>query len=269
MGSSPFERLCAKPSTRLRHFCAKWLSGLVAPTPRLTDYPRPNVAVDLALLTVLPARRPTPGRRWRSCVQERNDGAARARPSRPLPAREPVGRGRGRRPLPDQGRVRRPVGDEPRAARRLRRPRTRRPRAWTISLAYTLVLPRRGGRGTRSLRPRRSRPVTRRAAADCCSTTTRSSVRRPAGLREQYELTPDPGSPHRRRLHPGRTAGLARGGARANRCDGTPSTGGWRRRRSAPTTSAASAAGRVGYTGGGRSTRPCEVRRLRLPRAAG
>lgn len=106
----------------------------------LSTYPRPNVAVDVAVLTVLPSPEPrsTPGH-LAVLVQDRSDEPrGRALPGRFLREGETV-RDSVEATLRDKAHVSVPAA-RPRLLRVFDSP-DRDPRGWTLSLAHALVLP--------------------------------------------------------------------------------------------------------------------------------
>jgi ADP-ribose pyrophosphatase YjhB (NUDIX family) len=155
----------------------------------LTSYPRPNVAVDLALLTAVPADDRRPGHLAVLMQQQAIDTAALALPGRFV--RE------GERVVDTIGEVLRTkvgldvvptrplllgVFDDP----------ARDPRAWTMSLAHALALPHEElseAEGQLVAVDARGRPRTRRTILYDHEEMVRQAA---SALRERYERRPDP-----------------------------------------------------------------------------
>ena len=88
IGSS-FAQFCANHSACLRY------GSCMVDKEVLSPFPRPHVAVDVAVLTVVPAEVSVTGLAQLAVLVEQRDSPRRPGPPRTLPAREPDRRGRG------------------------------------------------------------------------------------------------------------------------------------------------------------------------------
>lgn len=154
----------------------------------LKSYPRPNVAVDVAVLTVLTS--PEPRLRLAVLVQERaEDPSGRALPGRFLREGESI-RENIRVALAEKAGL--AIGDaSPRLLRVFDSP-GRDPRGWTLSLAHYLVLPSEladGANGTFVPIDGDGRLADQRSLLFDHDAIVREAA---AGIRSRYELDPDP-----------------------------------------------------------------------------